>query len=300
MRHSNAHQQTSPAAGPFAKFPALAKLNLTGADLDELARQGFLSVEHRRDRTYYKLRFRRGRRQVVRYVGGAARRLSSPPRSNSCKPVVACGASWLNSTSLPGECCGSPSPSWNHCLPAGDFDSTAGPFDAPVEPANQSMSLYPSVTTRSLSMYRANTNQYHEDDALLNDSLSEAELDEPTLGDDEMRLARIDEYQQQSLRKADPLEACLGGLNSGLLRVGFRYEQAIIKALDAPETNILDSPPLQKAMNTHLGITRQVDRFANLEARLNEDDRHAEQGRSQRRLAALQRPNGSATLRNRD
>jgi hypothetical protein len=149
-------------------------------------------------------------------------------------------------------------------------------------------------------MYRSNTHEYEEADALLNGSLSEAELDEPALGDNDLRLARIDEYQQQSLRKADPLEACLGATNAGLLQIGLRYEQAIIQTLEAAETNILDSLPLQKAMNTHLGITRQVDRFANVAARLSESERQADEGRSQRRLAALQRPTGSATRRNRN
>lgn len=71
MMHRDVHEQRSPAAGHLAKFPALAKLHLTGADLGTLAHQGFVSEERRQDRTYYKLRFRSAGRQVVRYVGGA-------------------------------------------------------------------------------------------------------------------------------------------------------------------------------------------------------------------------------------
>ena len=62
--------QTSPDTIRFADFPALARLGLSEGDLDELEQQGFLAPEHRGERTYYKLRFRRGGRQVVRYVGG--------------------------------------------------------------------------------------------------------------------------------------------------------------------------------------------------------------------------------------
>jgi hypothetical protein len=51
-------------------FPALASLGLTAEDLGGLARQGFLAAERRRDWPCWKLRFRRGGRQVVRYVGG--------------------------------------------------------------------------------------------------------------------------------------------------------------------------------------------------------------------------------------
>lgn len=52
-------------------YPALAALRLNDADLNELSRQGFIGQEKRKDRTYYKLRFRRNHKQVVRYIGSA-------------------------------------------------------------------------------------------------------------------------------------------------------------------------------------------------------------------------------------
>ena len=49
---------------------ALAGLKLTQADLEDLARQGFVSSEMRGSgRRHFKLRFRSGRKQVVRYIG---------------------------------------------------------------------------------------------------------------------------------------------------------------------------------------------------------------------------------------
>jgi hypothetical protein len=53
------------------EYPALTALRLNDADLGELSRQGFIAEEKRRDRTYYKLRFRRNHKQVVRYIGSA-------------------------------------------------------------------------------------------------------------------------------------------------------------------------------------------------------------------------------------
>jgi hypothetical protein len=50
-------------------FPALAALRLSDADLGELGHQGFLAKEARGRLEFYKLRFRRAHRQVVRYVG---------------------------------------------------------------------------------------------------------------------------------------------------------------------------------------------------------------------------------------
>ena len=49
--------------------PCLAKLRLTSDDLAALCRQGFVTAERRGERTYFKLRFRRNRRQFVRYIG---------------------------------------------------------------------------------------------------------------------------------------------------------------------------------------------------------------------------------------
>jgi hypothetical protein len=57
----------------LAEYPAFAALGLSGADLLELATQGFVSAEQRDARTYHKLRFRRAGQQVVRYIGDADR-----------------------------------------------------------------------------------------------------------------------------------------------------------------------------------------------------------------------------------
>ncbi len=53
-----------------ALFPALASLALSGEHLAALAKQGTLRAEgFGRDKRYYKLRFRMGSQQHVRYVG---------------------------------------------------------------------------------------------------------------------------------------------------------------------------------------------------------------------------------------
>ncbi len=53
-----------------ASFPALARLELSNEDYAGLARQGFVSKEQRgAGRPIYKLRFRRGSEQIVRYLG---------------------------------------------------------------------------------------------------------------------------------------------------------------------------------------------------------------------------------------
>ena len=66
---------------PLAEFPLLASLRISADDLRELARQGFVCEEKRGNREYYKLRFRSGGRQVVRYLGNANRAASSGTRT---------------------------------------------------------------------------------------------------------------------------------------------------------------------------------------------------------------------------
>ncbi len=67
---SGIDHQRDPAVGhAAAETPCLAQLRLTSDDLAALCRQGFVTAERRGNCTYFKLRFRRDRQQVVRYVG---------------------------------------------------------------------------------------------------------------------------------------------------------------------------------------------------------------------------------------
>jgi hypothetical protein len=50
-------------------FPAVRALGLTDAELAMLASQGFVSTERRPGKLVYKLRFRIGGRQCVRFLG---------------------------------------------------------------------------------------------------------------------------------------------------------------------------------------------------------------------------------------
>lgn len=54
----------------LSEFPALAGLRLRSEDLAELANQGYVSAEQQGIHIRFKLRFRRARRQVVRYIRG--------------------------------------------------------------------------------------------------------------------------------------------------------------------------------------------------------------------------------------
>ena len=53
----------------IANFPAIAKLGITEEELNALTFQGFVCQDRRGDKIYYKLRFRLGGNQHVRYIG---------------------------------------------------------------------------------------------------------------------------------------------------------------------------------------------------------------------------------------
>ena len=67
---SGIEHQRDPGVGHTAtETPCLTALRLTDDDLATLRRQGFVTAEWRGNRTYFKLRYRRGRQQIVRYIG---------------------------------------------------------------------------------------------------------------------------------------------------------------------------------------------------------------------------------------
>jgi hypothetical protein len=79
----------------------------------------------------------------------------------------------------------------------------------------------------------------------------------------------------------------LGAVNAGLLEILLQNETALRKSLQSAAGNILESRDLRRAINTHLNITRQVDRFANLDVRLDAAEQQAEKAKAQRRLPAM-------------
>ena len=64
---------SQPQLATLLTVISMAALGLSGQDLERLSRQGSVSREMRGNRTLFKLRFRRGSQQTVRYIGGAER-----------------------------------------------------------------------------------------------------------------------------------------------------------------------------------------------------------------------------------
>ena len=93
-----------------------------------------------------------------------------------------------------------------------------------------------------------------------------AEAAQPTNSHD-ARLSRVLDYQASSLQKDDPLEANLGSINSGLMRVALWLDETIEQAMESGPPNVERLSRILPAIDTHLRVTRQVDRFAQIELR---------------------------------
>src|SRR3954452_10357382 len=109
---------------------------------------------------------------------------------------------------------------------------------------------------------------------------SVSEASPPDSADEvDLRLMRIAEYGSEALRKNDALRANLAALNAGLLEIAFRSETAVKNSFQTAGVNALQSPDVQRALRNHLNIARQVDRYANLDVRLEDAEQRAEDAR---------------------
>ncbi len=88
--------------------------------------------------------------------------------------------------------------------------------------------------------------------------------------DQDPRFKRVADYANAAIQKADPLAANLGVVNSGLFIIAARLQDAISAATDPNNPEPADLRMLQPAVDHYLRVTRQIDRFIQLELRLSE------------------------------
>lgn len=87
-----------------------------------------------------------------------------------------------------------------------------------------------------------------------------------------VRLQRVADYQSDAAALPDPLRANLGLMNAGLMRIGQAIDEAVDQALRDGPTTIEQLDRLRPTIEMYLRITRQVDRFAQLELKTREVD----------------------------
>ena len=81
------------------------------------------------------------------------------------------------------------------------------------------------------------------------------------------RMSRVLDYQADSLEKENALEANLGSINSGLMQIALQLDETIKRTIDSGPGTVEGLHAVMPAIDTHLRVTRQVDRFAQIELR---------------------------------
>jgi|tagenome__1003787_1003787.scaffolds.fasta_scaffold17556544_1 hypothetical protein len=92
--------------------------------------------------------------------------------------------------------------------------------------------------------------------------------DQPAHHDNyDLRLQRIADYQSQALAKKHHLKSNLASINCGLMRIATQLETTIEQAMARSEISEAGMERLDQAIGTHLRVTRQIDRFAQIDLR---------------------------------
>jgi hypothetical protein len=83
-----------------------------------------------------------------------------------------------------------------------------------------------------------------------------------------LRKQRIEDFQNDALAASDPLQANLGAINGALMRMSYHMETALEAALITITDPVDRFARLGPAIDAYLKVTRQIDRFAQLDNRL--------------------------------
>ena len=81
------------------------------------------------------------------------------------------------------------------------------------------------------------------------------------------RLELAAEYQKTALQTEDAPLANLGSLNGGLMRIAVSLDESIATMLEQGGLAVEQLRTILPAVEMHLRVTRQIDRFAQLELR---------------------------------
>lgn len=105
----------------------------------------------------------------------------------------------------------------------------------------------------------------HADTLTAGDQPGERSLPEDRpLSVHDARLSRVLDYLAHSLAKHDPLEANLGSINSGLMRMALWLDESVEQAMASGPPDVERLSRVLPAIDTHLRVTRQVDRFTQI------------------------------------
>ena len=175
----------------------------------------------------FKLRFRHGQRQVVRYIG-TDDVMAGEDTTGTCR-VAGCPSAV----------------SKNQVLGA------------------RSASLATGVQEEALSRPEFSGLQVPW---IRGASASPESQEEPKLA--QLRLERLQQYQEKALQHADALQASVGAAAAELMLMGFRFSQGIDEVLSSCPDLLKRFENLAPVMDVYLRVTRQWDRLVKVNQEL--------------------------------
>ncbi len=101
------------------------------------------------------------------------------------------------------------------------------------------------------------------------------------------RRKRIADYEAAGLAKPDPGDACLAIINTDLIGLASDLADAIKESLTEGQTKADSVRRIEPALNNYLKVTRQVERFMQLEVRAAEARKQAAKVQEQLQMLAL-------------
>lgn len=87
------------------------------------------------------------------------------------------------------------------------------------------------------------------------------------------RLARIEQYIEESLAKANPLEAALGAVNGDLLLLAYRTKRELDELSDGDSEFAPEPDQVAAIREQYLKVIKQLERINNLVTELSGDSR---------------------------
>jgi hypothetical protein len=102
-----------------------------------------------------------------------------------------------------------------------------------------------------------------------------------------MRRKRFAEFETKGLAQVDPLRACLSAINADLFEIASEFGRAIKKSRAADASTSGNREHDDADIDSYLRVTRQMDRLIQLDIKVADAQRQADDAKVQLQLLSL-------------
>jgi hypothetical protein len=254
------HAQDASAPEAVNRSP-LARLELGAAELAALRRQGFVAREMRGKRTtVFKLRFRFGGRQRVRYLGTDPEQAERIQRELSelqsgRRADLALGRLHRAAAQMLRD-------SKQRLEPWMQQAGLRFHGGAIRRPRKQSPDVSTARAAISVQLQVQRNATMKVPQGIRKTDGAGQPANEVGADDMDARLKYIKRYGRESLREPDPLRANLGVVNAELLGLALRAKEGLAAVVERRENSLEQPAHVYRGMNVYLRITSQIFRYA--------------------------------------